>query len=514
MRVIDYFRRGLGFGSDLPAFVHGAQVRTWGEAAAGVEGTAAGFAAAGLDSTSKIGVLSPNDVDAFVAILGAFRLGAVWTPVNARNSTEANQHWFSLMGCNALVYHSSLETEAMQLAPLLKAPAVLVCLDRPGQGDIPSLEGFCAAAVIAAPDTPDDPDAIASVFATGGTTGLSKAASWSSRTWETLVSTFWQCLPIETTPVHLVAGPMTHAAGVLALCSLAGGATNVILPKADPGQILEAIERHGVTHVYLPPTLLYSLLDHPDVRKRDYRSLRYLVLAASPVAPAKLREAMEVFGPVICQSYGQAEAPMFMAFLSTADLLSGDDERWSSCGRPTLNTRVEVMSEDGTLLGPNERGEIVSRGQLVMPGYYANPAATAEVGAHGWHHTGDIGYRDRHGFIYIVDRAKDMIISGGFNVYSDEVEQVILSHPAVLDCAVVGVPDPKWGEAVKAVVELKAGCVAVESEIIAIVKQALGSVHSPKSVEFWSTLPRSPAGKILKRDIRAGFWKDQLRAVG
>ena len=162
-------------------------------------------------------------------------------------------------------------------------------------------------------------------FPTGGTTGLSKAAEWSLQTWETMVSTFWQCMPCDVPPVHLVAGPMTHAAGVLAFCCLTGGATNVILPKADPALILDAIERHGITHLYLPPTLIYSLLDQPGVRDRDYSSLRYMVVAAAPISPIKLREAVEVFGPVVCQSYGQAEAPMFMTVLPTRDLIAGPE---------------------------------------------------------------------------------------------------------------------------------------------------------------------------------------------
>lgn len=514
MRIIDYFNQGLRRGPGLPAFIEGDRVVTWGEAAGNVERLAGALAAAGLSATSRVGVYSPNDAMAFTAILASFRLGAVWAPINARNTLESNRHWLRLMGCHALIYHSSLETEALELGALLQAPAILICLDREGPGGIPSLEAFLAADAPRAPEPPDGDDVLASVFPTGGTTGLSKAAEWTLQTWETLISTFWQCLPSDTPPVHLVAGPMTHAAGVLALCALPGGATNVILKKADPGLILEAIERHGVTHLYLPPTLIYSLLDHPAARRRDYSSLKYLVVAASPIAPAKLREAMDVFGAVVCQSYGQAEAPMFVTFLSTGDLLAGGPERWSSCGRSTLATRVEIMGEDGALLGPGQRGEIVARGHLVMRGYHRNPEATAAVSEHGWRHTGDIGYRDEEGFIFIVDRAKDMIITGGFNVFSAEVEQVILSHPTVRECAVVGVPDPKWGEAVKAVVELKDGAAADAAGIIALVKQELGGVHAPKSVEFWPQLPRSAAGKVLKRDIRASFWQDQTRAIG
>jgi acyl-CoA synthetase (AMP-forming)/AMP-acid ligase II len=512
MRLIDYFRQGLRHDPDRAALVQGDRTLSWRETDALVERIASAMADAGLSIGTPIGVFSPNDMTAFAAILGIFRLGGVWIPINARNATVANRHWIGLSRCEALFYHSSLEAEALELAPLLAGRALLVCIDRDaGEG---AMEDFLARARYPAPEPPDGPDFLASVFPTGGTTGLSKAASWSLRVWETLIATFWQNMPIDEPPVHLVAGPMTHAAGALALCAMARGTTNIIIERPAPDLVIDAIARHRVTHLYLPPTVVYNLLDHDGVRDGDYVSLRYMVVAASPISPARLREAMDVFGPVMCQCYGQAEAPMFLTFLSTRDLLDGPDARWASCGRSTLASRVEIMAEDGTILGPGERGEIVARGSLVMPGYLHDPVATDAARTDGWHRTGDIGFRDEAGFVSIVDRAKDMIITGGFNVFSAEVEQVVLEHPAILDCAVIGVPDAKWGEAVKVVVQLREGASLADGEIAALVRARLGPVHAPKSVEIWPELPRSPAGKILKRDIRAGYWRDAERAVG
>ncbi|MBO9711759.1 AMP-binding protein [Sphingomonas sp.] len=506
MRMMDYFDQGFRRRVGAPAFIAGEQRVSWEAAQARVERVAAAMAARGIAAGMRVGVYSPNDIDAFFAILAAFRLGAVWVPINARNSEKANRHWLALMECRCLFFHPALEAETERLRPALPEDALLVRLDR--------LEAFEAEAQGPAPLPPHAPDTLASVFPTGGTTGLSKAAEWTLQTWETMLATFWQCMPCETTPVHLVAGPMTHAAGVLAFCCLPGGATNVILPKADPAAILDAIERYRVTHLYLPPTLVYSLLDQPGVRERDYGSLHYLVIAAAPISPARLKEAVEVFGPVVCQSYGQAEAPMFMTFLPSRDLVAGPESRWSSCGRSTLATRLEIMDAAGAMLPDGERGEIVARGNLVTRGYYRDPEATAAARHEGWHRTGDIGVRDEMGFLHIVDRARDMIITGGFNVYSVEVEQVILSHPAVRDCAVFGVPDPKWGEAVNAAVELKEDARAEPEEIIALVKARLGSVHAPKTVTFWAELPRSPVGKVLKREIRDRYWNGRERAVG
>lgn len=515
MRLIDYFRRAAGRNRQASAWVDAQGSLSWEQTEEHVERVAAAFAALGLAAGDRIAVYSPNDRSAFIAILAIFRLGGVWVPVNARNHQPASEHWLTLCGCQALVYHSSLESEALALHPLLSRSRVMLCLDREGVAGAPSLESLRLMSCPGpASEPPDGADVVANLFPTGGTTGLSRAAQWSLLTWEALVDTFWRNMPCADAPVHLVAGPMTHAAGVLAFCAMAEGATNVILGKPRPEVILDAIETHRVTHLYLPPTAIYMLLDHPGVRKRDFSSLRYLLIAASPIAPARLREAMDVFGPVVCQCYGQAEAPMFLTFLSSRDLLEGPEERWSSCGRPTAAVELEIMGSHGELLGSGRKGELVARGDLTMPGYYGNADATAAITTEGWRRTGDIGFRDEQGFIYIVDRAKDMIITGGFNVFSVEVEQVILEHPAVLDCAVIGVPDPKWGEAVRAIVELKGGVALDESGIIGLVRHRLGPIHAPKKVEAWPSLPRSPAGKVLKADIRERYWRGRSRGVG
>lgn len=518
MRMVDYFDRGWRCAPDRPAFIDDRRILTWREVNDLSSRVASGMVAAGLPDLARVAVYAPNDALAFVPVIAGFRFGAIWVPVNARNTVESNEHLLRLTGCSCLFYHSAFEHQALGLRTAMDAPAQLVCLDRDGPGDIPSLQEFMrrgAGAVL--PDVPDDNDRIVRIMPTGGTTGLSKGAEQTQLTWGTVIATYWLCLPSDEPPVHLIVAPLTHGAGSLALMMMPAGPTNILLKKAEPTRIMEAIQRHRVTHVYLPPTLVYLLLAHPEVRSYDYSSLKYLLIMAAPIAPEKLREAMDVFGPVVCQSYGQAEAPIFLTFLSTRDLLaskvSGRADRWASCGRPTLSSSVEIMGDDGRILEPYERGEIVARGNLAIPRYHKNPDATAEMCISGWLHTGDVGYRDEDGFVYIVDRKKDMIVTGGFNVFSAEVEQVVLSHPAVRDCAVIGVPDPKWGEAVKVIVELKDGASTDGAELTNLVKQKLGGVHAPKSVEFWPTLPRSVNGKVLKREIRARFWQSHDRAV-
>jgi acyl-CoA synthetase (AMP-forming)/AMP-acid ligase II len=251
------------------------------------------------------------------------------------------------------------------------------------------------------------------------------------------------------------------------------------------------------------------LLGHADLDQTDKTSLQCLWYGAAPMSASRLEEAITRIGPVMGQLFGQTEAPMMISTLAPAEHFRDDGslatERLSSAGRPTPLTTVAIMDEAGNLLPRRERGEIVVRGPLVMAGYYKNPAATAEASRHGWHHTGDIGYLDDDNYLYVVDRLKDMIITGGFNVYSAEVEQALLAHPAVLDCGVIGLPDDKWGERVTAVLQLRPGHAVTPDEVRAFVKERIGSVKTPKQVEIWPDLPRSRVGKVLKSELKARF---------
>jgi acyl-CoA synthetase (AMP-forming)/AMP-acid ligase II len=330
-----------------------------------------------------------------------------------------------------------------------------------------------------------------------------------------MASHYWKCDDLD--PVCLNIAPLSHAAGVVAFTMFTLGATNVVMPKFDALEVLRNIGRFRATHLFLPPTAFYALLAHPEVAAFDYSSLWVFLLAGSPVSPDKLKQGVEVFGPCMCQCYGQTEAPMLLTWLDAKTLAAsaaGDHpERLRSCGKPTSAVRLAVMDGAGRILGPNERGEIVARGTLVSQGYHKMPEATAEIRTHGWHHTGDVGYRDEDGYFYIVDRKKDMIISGGFNVYCAEVEAGIMALSQVRECAVIGVPDSTWGEAVKAIVVLREGESLTEEEVIRHCKAKLGGVKSPKSVEFRVEIPKTPAGKTDRRELRRPFWAGTDRGV-
>jgi acyl-CoA synthetase (AMP-forming)/AMP-acid ligase II len=290
-----------------------------------------------------------------------------------------------------------------------------------------------------------------------------------------------------------------------------------VLPSFDAKVVLRTIAEERITHLFLPPTVVYALLSDPALAGADLSSLRCLAVGAAPIAPEKIKEAVRRFGPVIYEVYGQSECGFPVVVKRPSDYLLADgtfDEvALQSAGKAAQFACVEIMDDAGNIVGTGQKGEIVVRSTTVMLGYYKNPEETAQVSQFGWHHTSDIGIKDPRGFITVVDRKKDMIVSGGFNVFPGEIEAVINSHPAVLDCAVIGVPDEKWGEAVKAIVQLKNGEHVGTEQLAELCKRELGSVKTPKSFEFWEDLPRSAVGKVLKREIRGKFWEGQWRAV-
>jgi acyl-CoA synthetase (AMP-forming)/AMP-acid ligase II len=340
---------------------------------------------------------------------------------------------------------------------------------------------------------------------------------FTNQVWATLVELATRTWPDVPGSVNLMVAPITHAAGVMAAIFASVGATVVIRSGFDADDVLDCTERHGVTHMFLPPTAYYAMLEAQQARPRDVSSLKMLLVAAAPVSPERFGLGVDVFGPCIAQCWGQAEAPFLLTYLSPEEVAAavrdGRRELLASCGRPTFSVQVAVMDDEGNLLGPGTRGELVTRGRLVTPGYMNRPDATADVRGGGWHHTGDVGYIDEQGYVYIVDRKKDMIITGGFNVYPAEVEAAILAMDEVRECAVIGVPDDKWGEVITALIVPANGDLLDGETIIAEARRALGSVKAPKQVHFVESLPRTPAGKTDKRALRAEFWDGLERAV-
>jgi acyl-CoA synthetase (AMP-forming)/AMP-acid ligase II len=482
-----------------------------------------GLLAAGFAKETKGAVWSTNDVMAWACTLGLWRANLCWIPVGARNPAEENQQLLDAFDCEVLFFQKDFAPVLAELRPRLPKVKLWICIDDddvPGVPGARSLTSWVKDQATAPPNVTVDLDDVVMLSATGGTTGMPKGVMNTHRSAQTFCAHFLIGCPYGTDdhPVNLAAAPMTHTAGLLSVPCTARGGTVVVVTKPDPAVLLAAIPKYKVTEFFLPPTVIYRLLDIPRLKeKADFSSLRYFLYGAAPMSVDKLKQAIEVFGPVMMGGYGQTEAPGSIAFLPPGEHFADDrlasDERLSSVGRPNPLIRVEVMNDANAIVPPGETGEICVRGDLVMKGYYKAPDRTAETIVDGWLHTGDIGHLDAEGYLHITDRKKDMIITGGFNVYPSEVEQVIWGHPAVQDCAVIGVPDLKWGEAVKAVVELNAGQGVSADELIALCKEKLGSVKAPKTVDFVDALPRSPVGKVLKKDLRAKYWQDAARRI-
>jgi len=519
MRQIDFFDRGATLAPDRICLMQEGASLTYRAAQRLSFRIANALLAHGWEPGESAAVYSPNDITGFVCCLGVMRSGIVWVPLNARYALDDLVHHMHLGHCATLFFHSEFEDRVPQLRARVPSLRCAVCIDRDSPYG-PALAAWLRD-VDETPTPPpptDDPDAVFRLAVTGGTTGKPKGVLQTHRMAETNIASFLAALRYDTPPVCLVAAPMTHAAGVTGFHALALGGTMAMLPKADPLAILQSIEAWRVTTLLVPSTLLYMLLAHPRVREFDYSSLRYFFFGTSPTSADKIREAIGVFGPVMGQIYGQTEASLFLAYMSPEDTAAAAADpalahRLLSCGRAGPLTHLAIMDDAGRLLPDGERGELVLRSGMVMKGYLDAPEETAAASRFGWHHTSDIAVRDADGFFSIVDRKRDLIISGGFNVFPSEVEQVIWSHPAVQDCAVIGVPDEKWGEAVKAVVELREGAGVDEAELIALCREKLGAVKAPKSIEFWPSLPRSAVGKVLKREVRQRFWAGQERAI-
>jgi acyl-CoA synthetase (AMP-forming)/AMP-acid ligase II len=517
MAVIDLFDRGFGISPDGVYLVGEGFSATYLETRARTCRIANQLIARGFPPESKGAVLAPNDPVAWLCTLGLWRAGMAWVPLNPRGTGEDFLHAMNRFDAEILFFHSSFEAVVSELRGQLEGVREIVCIDRDLEQS-PGLETWLEGAAETDPGVCPAPHQVCMIQPTGGTTGKPKGVMLTHRNLLTFCAHLMIGTPYQDfLPVNLAAAPMTHTSGALSLATAARGGTLVIMSRPDPALLPDMIERHRITEFFLPPTVIYRLLELPGIEKRDFSSLRYFIYGAAPMSTEKLRRAIEIFGPVMTQFYGQSEAPATIAHLPPAEHLEAgrpaNDERLSACGRPMPLVQVAILDDQGQPVPDGEAGEICVRGDLVMKGYYRDEEKTAETIVDGWLHTGDIGRLDAAGYLHITDRKKDMIISGGFNVFPSEVEQVIWSHPAVQDCAVIGVPDPDWGEAVKAVIECKPGESVTGEEIVQLCKQRLGSVRAPKSIDFVEALPRSAAGKVLKRSLRDRYWEGHARQI-
>jgi len=494
MLPIEFFRRAARRTPDNPALIDGRETVTFAALAARVDALSAGFAALDPTPGSRVAICAGNSIDHVVALLATLAAGKVWVPLNPRNGAG------ELNGIVDFTEPSILVVDSANADRLNLENRVVVMSDRAAAGarSQAAIEAAHAGARQVHFDLPLDHTQ--AIKFTGGTTGAPKGVMQPYRAWNTNIATQTLCYGLTEADRYLVVAPVTHGTSTYLLPILGAGGCLVFPNSVKPAGILEAIEEHAITMLFMPPTLMYALMAEQGSSPRDLGSLRYAIYGAAPMRPEKIAEARELFGNVIATTYGQTEAPQIATFMAPEHFRS--ERNLASVGRPTILTDVAILDQDGRRLPPGEMGEICIRGDLVMTGYWRMPEKTAETIRHGWLYTGDLGVMDERGFLFLKDRSRDVIITGGFNVYPTDVENVLGRHPAVYDCSVVGIDDEKWGEAVHAAIQPRPGFEIDPEDIIGFVKSELGSVKTPKVVHLFQNLPRSPVGKILKNDVK------------
>ena len=516
MRPIDLFDRAAALYPDNAFLIQGNVVRRYRDALEATHHIATMLRAELPDLGESAGFLMPNHWRGIEALYGVFRAGHPIAPLNTRNPVSYHVDHFENARTRILFFHSQFTDTVKEILRCYTGLRRAICLDSNSPLG-PSLAGWIGEKTKYVQPAPVQPTDAWAVFGTSGTTGQPK---YVVQTHLTSIALCWDmlfALRAHEPMRHLVVAPVSHFAGSFLFALTGVGSTHHIHSTVNAEAILRTVEEERIEILFLPPTVINMLLNHPQIRDFDCSSLKALVYAGAPMRRSDVLQAMEVFGPVLMNMLGQTEANGPIAFLRPEEHRPSEGPDWDwrllSVGRPSITRQVEVMSDAGEVLGAGEVGEVVIRGWGNSAGYRNNETATGELMKHGWLHTGDVGIKDEAGNIRLMDRKKDMIISGGYNIFCTEVEQTLLDHADVVGAAVIGVPHDHWGEAVKAIVELAPEATVDQKALIDLCKRELGGVKAPKSVEFRDVLPRNAAGKILKRELREPYWRSHERSI-
>jgi fatty-acyl-CoA synthase len=494
MFPIDFLRRAALMFPDAVAAVDGNERCSYRDLVARSDALAAAVQALAGKERPTVALLGPNSVAMLVAVLSVHAAGATLVPLNGRNTRHELDAQVARARPDVLIVHQQyLDKVDLDSCKVFVAdasgsdPRSTAAAERAHAGQRARWNASL--------------NDINGIKFTGGSSGVPKGVLQSFRCINTMVSSILLAFEFTAQDRYLCVAPMTHGAGALVLPTLARGGCIVMLADTAPAAILDVMRRERITTTWMPPTLLYKLIDEQKARPRSLPHLAHLIWGGAAASPTRLKEAQQLFGPVIETTYGQTEAPLILAAARGRDVL--DDQRITSVGRAAPLSEIAILDPEGRRLGPNEPGEICARGDLLMTGYFEMPTETAETLRAGWLHTGDIGLVDEAGFLYVKDRIRDVVITGGFNVYPSDVEAAIARHPAVSEVVVFGVPDQYWGERVEAALELRPGHRASQEDLVAFCKEHVGSVKTPKRIHIVQTLPRSPVGKVLRREARA-----------
>ncbi len=472
----------------------------------------------GVTPGDRFAVMATNSHQYLELYHAAFLGAGVINPLNLRLAGAELDYIVRDSGCEVVFVDTFFADHFARAMASSDEPSPVRHVVLIGEGDVPhdiAYEDLIAGGEPVVPDEPDEND-LAVLMYTGGTTGLPKGVALEHRAEMLNLYHVLMLIDIHDDAVYLHQTPMFHAASMGGLLGVpALGGSSVFIPLFDPGPVLDLIEQHHVTQTVMVPTMIGMLLNHPDYRPERLASMRILTYGASPMPPALLDRLLATHPDIeLTQGYGMTEASALLTWLDAASHRAGGAPL-KSAGRPAPGVLLSIRDDDGVEVPLGETGEVWTRAGNLMREYWNKPDATAEVFEHGWYHTGDAGYLDGDGYLYLVDRVKDMIVSGGENVYSGEVEAAIAKHPAVMQVAVIGIPHDTWGEQVHAIVVLNDGMEASAEDLQEFARESIAGYKVPKSVEFRDEpLPLSGALKILKRELRKPYWEGHGRGVG
>ena len=514
------FHRTVRYYAGRVAIKQGARAMTYAELGEQVNRLANALGGLGLRHGERVALLMWNCPEYVVCDFAAATAGLVKVPLNHLLTRDECQFRIDDSGAAAVICDEHFVPMVEEVAAACPSLRRRICITEGGRR---APAGFTDFAELLARGAPRDPgiavahDDLLGIMYTGGTTGRAKGVMHTHKS--VLAIVFSETLEMDVLhgDVMLQVAPLPHATQFMLLPGFLRGGTHVLMKKFDPDDVLRTIERERVSWTFMVPTMIYVLLDHPAFRKHDHATLRTVIYGAAPMSPDKLERAIERVGPVFIQVYSQMEVANQTTTLTKEDhveALAGPRHAPArSCGRPLAVAQVRIVGEDDRDVPVGQPGEILIRGPHMMRGYWRREEETARTMRGGFIHTGDVARADEEGFLYIVDRAKDMIISGGMNVYSVEVENVLMEHPDVLEACVIGVPDDKWGEAVTALVVRREGAAVDSGQLVAFAGRKLAAYSRPKSVEFVAEIPKTPYGKMDKKVIRGRFWKSGERQV-
>ena len=517
MFLADLLRRNRTLFPDKAAFIFEGARFTWTEADERVNRLANALLGLGVKRGDHVAVLSKNCNEYFETYFACSRSGSICTAINYRLTPHELEYVIGNSEARVVIVSDEFLDTLEEVRPRLNAAEHYIVIGKAPEG-MKSYDDLIAAASPSEPAIEQHEDDVVLQMYTSGTTGLPKGAMLTHRN---LVTNAIGCslgMQLQPADCILMVAPLYHmAAGMCSLAVILQGGPILLHRDFNPIAILDDFEGGEVTCALLIPVMINFLLQMPDIEQRDFGNIRAMIYGASPMPVEVLRRAIKVFDCDFVQGYGQTECSAVFCVLRPEDhVLDGTPEqltRLGSAGRAVFGSEVRVVDESGNDVKPGQIGEVIGRGKNVMKGYWKAPEATAEAIRDGWLHTGDLATVDEAGYVYILDRVKDMIISGGENIYSREVEEALYRHPAIADAAVIGVPHEQWGEMVKAFVVLKEGQETTEEQIIDFARTYLAGFKRPRSIEFINSLPRNLSGKVLKKVLREPYWKDSDRAV-